>query len=102
MPTIMCEDDVQESSASPTALSNILEARAINHTFPKARGRGESFVSVRMWSQKIKKNPDNKGLNKWGLFFSCNDILEILDAGSLGPVPLPEAAKTDLVLLVIK
>lgn len=55
MPTIMCEDDVQESSASPTALSNILEARAINHTFPKARGRGESFVSVRMWSQKIKK-----------------------------------------------
>lgn len=51
---------------------------------------------------KNKKNPDNKGLNKWGLFFSCNDILEILDAGSLGPVPLPEAAKTDPVLLIIK
>lgn len=49
-----------------------------------------------------KKKHDNKGLNKWGLFFSCNDILEILDIGSLGPVPLPKAAKTDLVLLIIK
>lgn len=60
------------SLAFPTAFSKIFEARNINHVFPKAWIREESFVSVRIWSQEIKKL-NNKCLSKWGLFFSCNE-----------------------------